>query len=169
MKELLKIVLAFFVFICFSSCENPNPSSGQLPPITTEGKGTFGYKVNGEVQGQCYDGLFTSLANAEIAGDSAFKIHESCDNNAFAIYLKYDSLHENLDYFLNSSSLVRYSAPNKSSFKNDIKDAIFKIRFLRIERNKKIIAGTFSGQLFNENGESVEITDGRFDLIYTEY
>jgi hypothetical protein len=170
MKRFLKITLNLFIFLSFSSCENPNPPFGQLPPITTEGKGTFGYKVDGEVQGQCYDGLLSSLANAEIVGDTSFILTESCNSHGINI-VENNFFFSKLSYFIiDENSYLRYSPPKKAAyFSNKNDESIAVVELLKFDTLNQIISGTFKGTLFNENGESVEITDGRFDLVYKKY
>jgi len=120
------------------------------------------------VQGQCYDGLFTGLVKAEIVGDSTFKLHESCDSYSFGFFLYFDALEVNKKYTFDNGSGVTFSK-DAGDFREDFQDTNFNLELLKVDANKKIIAGIFSGTLFNETGESVEITDGRFDLIYKEY
>lgn len=164
------IGLVWIITIIFS-CENPNPKLGQLPPITTEGKGTFGYKVDGEVQGQCYEGLFTSLAKSEVVGDTLLTVGTSCDGHTISLVIYNDYYKKGKNINLNSQySYLRYSPPGGGTFisyDNDNSNA--SLILLEFDTISKIISGTFSGLLHNEEGESLEITEGRFDLIYKEY
>lgn len=168
MKIFVKITLGLFLFANILSCENPNPLFG-LPPITTEGKGTFGYRVNGKIQGQCYDGFFTSLANAEIVGDSTFTLSESCDGHSFGFFLRYSALIVNRRYLIDSTSGISYSGNSGKSYRATDPNNEFYVQFLKYDKQAKIISGTFSGYLYNEDGESVTITDGRFDQIYRKF
>jgi hypothetical protein len=171
MKTFSKIILAFLSTSLFFSCENPNPKFNQLPPITTEGKGTFGYKVDGEVQGQCYDGLFTNLAKVEIVGDSIINLYNSCNYFSFGIYIvrNIDSLSKDVNISTRDAYMYYHSPSSLEYISNSNDNSFAALNILMLDEQQKIFAATFAGQLFNENGESVEITDGRFDLIYKEY
>jgi len=166
MKIFLKIIFSLLILLIFLSCENPNPRPDKLPPITTEGKGTFGYKVDGEVQGQCYDGLFTSLAKAEIVGDTTFLLVNSCDG--YGINIVINDFNSSIKFYqlTNIRNYLSFYPPEKSFFisnKNDESSAV--IELLKVDTVNYIISGTFSGTVFSEEGESVEITNGRFDKI----
>ena len=162
-------IIAFIGLITITlSCENPNPLFG-LPRITTEGKGTFGYRVNGEIQGQCYDGFFTSVAKAEIVGDSMFTLGESCKGHSFGFFLRYNVLNIDRKYLIDSTSGVSYSGESGKSYRATDPNSEFYVEFLKFDQQAKIISGTFSGYLYNEDGESVTISDGRFDQIYREF
>ena len=45
-----KILLVLFVLFCFASCENTDDGTkSRLPALTTEGKNTFGCKIDGQI------------------------------------------------------------------------------------------------------------------------
>ena len=156
--------------VLITSCNQLTPPN-KLPPITTEGKGTFGYKVDGEVLGQCYDGLFSGLAEAQLSGDTTFQVNESCGSHTFSLIIFKGEYRDNSKYDLTSTdAYIKYSPPNSSSFYSYTDDnSLATLEIIKFNTQKKIVAGTFSGILHNEDGESVEITDGRFDLVYSEF
>lgn len=52
MKQKLKLINKYFLIIFmtgFLSCKNNNEKPTELPPISSDGNGTFGCRINGEL------------------------------------------------------------------------------------------------------------------------
>ena len=146
------------------SCSNPFPN--RLPPITSEGLGTFAYKADGEVQKGCVEGLFETASSADFVADTVFTLSGSCGEHTLSILLKKkEELLENVDYKLNQTrSFINYIPPSGIDYRSNSEDGSnAMIRFHKIDKEKRIIAGTFSGKVFSSDGDLIEITEGRFD------
>ncbi len=186
-KSIITILSIFALSSCLWSCkekeQNPDPittkppvTEEQLPPITTTGTGTFGCKVNGKVW----------VAKSNTSWPNLYCSFDKNDSNCIGVngYIK----NNNLD-FLQVNFRWHYS-PNSSNFTLgygnanspkagyfDIDKNIFgetdslrggEVTILRFDSIKQIISGTFYFDCINqETGETLKITDGRFDGYYT--
>ena len=167
MKRLSLLLLFLAILLLNQACKKVLPN--KLPPITAEGKGTFGYEVDGKVQEGCVEGLFQSAHTIGYPNDSTFTLNGTCNGHNLNILLIIDNkLEENQNYeFYFNNSWMEYNDPQGVQYRsdnNDGSDAV--INFHKIDESKKIIAGTFSGTLFSQDGQQVEITNGRFDNTY---
>jgi hypothetical protein len=159
-------------------CTMPEPDI--LPPVTQEGKNTFGCRVNGEVwtpwfqctvrTGNCKElGFGVSHADtaAQLPLDFTLSVRRSLVDTVFSAFDMYtggakikgtgnvmDSVV--LLYFSGSDEYYRFPPGNTSGVFN----------LTKIDTVNRIIAGTFSFTLYNTRGDSVVVTEGRFDLIY---
>jgi len=174
-------LLAFTVFFC--SCKNDDDSAlapiEQLPPQTTVGANTAGCLVNGEVlipkgsnngpailrcqyakRGDEYTfGLF--ILNNEVTPTKAVRILFSQNyplpiNSSIPLEIPNVENSSWGDYFVNGSFLT-YST--SSEFKGEL-------FITSINESTLQISGTFTFTAINDQGETVEITDGRFDMRY---
>lgn len=176
-KRLLQFFTISMVFLLVSCNKAETPSEPMLPDVTTEGKGTFGCLVNGEVW------LPDSDTNGPLTPELYASYNESTD------FLRVQAIYKNGNtgieqyIYVNTetggegifqipsppgSEIVmsqlhleldcqRYKAP----FYNT------EVRILKLDTLNDIVAGTFSlGWGFSECGDSVLIEDGRFDLRY---
>ncbi|NOQ74849.1 MAG: hypothetical protein GQ574_22735 [Crocinitomix sp.] len=183
-----KLAKILFVLLCFShvySCKKDSTvtSEEQLPPMTHEGKNTFGCKVNGKIW--IPEASFTiggSIAidksYNELTGGFWIEATKKNKEDDIFEYMKFYgvNLHEvdlyemsvlNADITgFNDITNVHYSC---GGFKHDtLNKGILNITYLNKEDN--IIAGTFSMKLISSDycAETtyLDITDGRFDLRY---
>jgi hypothetical protein len=172
MKTYLILLLTTFFFF---SCEDPDPykdpDNVKLPPITMEGKNTFGCKVNGKVWVPYQDqsGLFTPTL--EVIEDNGFYRFEA---RKFIKKEKIDELltfscsaikPEHLtDYSAVFSNLTRIDSCISNEYRNNI---VGKIQILFLNESSRIISGTFDFPLLiNSCKDTISITDGRFDLKF---
>ncbi|HLX91466.1 MAG TPA: hypothetical protein VKR32_07275 [Puia sp.] len=175
--------------ISVASCQKSNPSV--LPPITQTGENTFGLKVNGKVwvphftcgyfSNPCAELTYSILAADSIgwtpiwfsliagndAGDhSYFQIGPFSDSSFFHQPGNIaDSLNITFSvgppFVSNELAYQKYPGIGNNNFEVTKLDTI-----------NKIISGTFSLTLYNGNlnsYDSVNITDGRFDLRFGDY
>jgi hypothetical protein len=152
------------------------PPQQQLPPITTEGKNTFGCLVNGEIWlpeitpyqmfqyplvSSYENNGFYLRANKKI-NDEIFQSVEIIINNFYSEQL----------YYLNSNSLFE----NMGGFSDVKKNCLYitdstqvgTVEILKLDIPNKIIAGTFEMKLWKNGCDTVNITDGRFDVKFAQ-
>ncbi|MDH5368290.1 MAG: hypothetical protein OEW67_15030, partial [Cyclobacteriaceae bacterium] len=60
---------------------------------------------------------------------------------------------------------MKYGDPNLISYRSNA-GGNAELILLKVDKISKIISGTFSGTLYSDEGDLVEITEGRFDLTY---
>ncbi|MCO5253829.1 MAG: hypothetical protein M9892_05625 [Bacteroidetes bacterium] len=167
----------------------------ELPPITTEGKNTFGCLVDGEllvpyprkaikdnfeglyysgVWGDEHHGSFHMFAAMDgIQGHESKVINIRLFNRVFDVgeYLLFnDSLNSGntntTDY--NNASLRVYDEKGKSTFESwrVPNPNSGRLNILRLDTLNRIMAGTFYFDAVNKEGDTIKVTDGRFDLKY---
>ncbi|MFM2393976.1 MAG: hypothetical protein RLZZ546_1958 [Bacteroidota bacterium] len=173
----LSFLPLLFIFLC--SCEKKDPYKEpeklELPPITMEGKGTFGCKVNGQIWVPFVEnpGLFHQKLEETIEppgiGIQAI-LHRNNNEIWQNIYIdcvavdtgSYQIPPPPFDgrVFINStltSSCSRYKVDTINSL----------IKILKLDFSQRIISGTFSYKdVVNDCGDTLQITEGRFDLRY---
>ena len=202
--KLIPLLSLCFLFV-FSSLRCNKDDDGvfkqkrptELPPITTEGKNTFGCYVDGELLvpyprkaikdnlagfyysgkwGEQYHGIFEMSAAME--GNQGYEskvINLQLFKRVFDVgeYMLYNNdtlIHDtaNSIYHFNNASLRvkdengrltfdSYRVPNPYSGRMEV---------LRLDTLKRIIAGTFFFDAVNKEGDTIKVTDGRFDLKY---
>jgi hypothetical protein len=158
----------------------PPPQQQQLPPITTEGKNTFGCLVNGEVW----------LPEVTPYLMFVYPLQSSYQNNGF--YIKAtkrinNDIYQGLDiqiinliieqyYFLNSTSALG----NWGAYSDLYKDCLYltdttqvgSVEILKLDIPNKIISGTFEMTLYkswsNTDCDTIYITEGRFDVKFAQ-
>jgi hypothetical protein len=156
------------------------PSQPQLPPITTEGKNTFGCLVNGEVwlpevkpyQMSIYP-LTSSYDNVAFKVTAKKKIH---DNIYQSISFQIIALADTGNYYLDSNSSVGSAGVytnvliSCSYFTDTTQVGVVKI--LKFDIPNKIISGTFEMTLYkswnNTDCDTIKITEGRFDVKFAQ-
>ncbi|WP_289023772.1 hypothetical protein [uncultured Salegentibacter sp.] len=179
MKTNFPYILFFVLFIysCDKNDDQPQSPIDQLPPATQTGEQTFGCLIDGEPfisdnfgRGrpsafyQYIDGKYTfnigaykssdSTLNVAIAGrnieglqESIFRLIEEEDENIFGkLIISKGGIQ------LNSSSLTEN--PGELIITN-------------FDPDNFILSGTFEFTVLDEEGNEIEITDGRFDVKYT--
>ncbi len=172
----LLILLAGIIHLqssCLRDRDEPKPK--ELPPITTGGRNTIGFLLNGEV--------WLPGGGAIGSPDKEFVLDTVAGDNyelAISAYLV-----KNLDASTRQSISLRAILNGKESLVGSYKlregdyvyffdynhlNCIFfenlilgTIEVLYCDLSQKIIAGTFELQVENECGEVYRITEGRFD------
>ena len=169
MKIYLYLLLPFFLF--FIACKEENKV--QLPPATQEGKGVLGCLVNGEIfvaQGGFFGGvddLSISVSRNQLGlGCSAYGDDTEVDGN-LNIYLS-----QNFDVYSDktfplisdSRQTGRFLAENGTEYRTGQDKYEGEFTITKLDTVNYIIAGTFWFDAVSDNGEVVEIREGRFDI-----
>jgi hypothetical protein len=148
----------------------PTPCTNCLPPITTEGKGTFGCKVNGNVW--LTKGAWGNPATVMRYSDTLLNIYgfNDKDKSTVALYLSpvLDSGFYNFQTAPFTYSSVAYSPSYNQS--ETFSSSPATVGFLKIIKFQPyttgIISGTFEFDVYNSEGDTLHITEGRFDLHF---
>ena len=179
MKKIITAFSILFVF-CFAHCKKSNIDSNGLPPATEEGKNTLGFLLNGQPwkpQGNSGIGNlsidFDSGFNNGILGIVAYRTLSSSDKTQFILGIA-DSLNFKTAPF--TLVIMKKSIGGLSFSTSSYCDILHtdttiyetgKINITKLDRTSRIISGTFEGVLFKQIcGDTVRITDGRFDMKY---
>ena len=173
MKPVLFLTILILTTCC-SSCEllfpksEPKTELEKLPPITQEGKNTFGCLVNGEA-------FTVSNTSNQVAifQQSKLQFGASIDDGDLdeSVYMVVgDPLVENEVYsFIDAGYNAEYQYRNTDKiciyeFKNTYNGTLF---FSKIDRINYIISGTFEFSTVTQGCDTIRITEGRFDMHYT--
>ncbi len=177
------IALAIYTLLASSQCkksryEPDNPYG--LPPATQDGKNTFGFLLNGEPWVPSGNSGPANLTidfdegiNNGIMGIVAYRTKSAADKTQFILGIQ-DSLRFKTDPFTlpiykKSIGALSYSTKNECHL-NHYDTTIYetgKINITKLDRNNRIVAGTFEGVLYKAIcGDTVKITAGRFDMKY---
>ena len=188
---ILKAVL-LLVTLAFLSCINIEEfPQNQLPAITQTGANTFGCIINGEILIP-KDGL-PSLGGPKSSKRKGISVNYDQNNN-FIIYagnFRGETKPNIYIYIHNLTSTGTYSfglsnGENSSAFEPNYPHCWTRpynigytkkylsntnsgtITITKIDTVNKIVSGTFQLTAFDENNseETIEITDGRFDMQY---
>lgn len=172
MKNLLYSLLLLALITQVSSCNlfESVSKKEELPPITQEGKNTFGCLVNGKVWlPKGYDGT----ANINLSYDpnfaggsfnlSAYRIDSDrkqdiligSDSLKVVGNFNFNSKDSPLALFFDTGTKCSYNEPN------DYLQGKLQIR--RLDVTNRIIAGTFHFTAYKQNCDSIKVTQGRFD------
>ncbi len=155
------------------------------PEVTTEGKHTLGFKINGKEWVPCVDlyGAVVGLRPIDctlresdgsnfLGLDASYSMSSISDtSNLFFLGLKplnegiinaQDLVHLRIKF-----SLTYNDGLSAKSWSADSSGIGTTIEILRLDTSQNIIAGKFSSLLFADAGnDTLVLTDGRFDLKY---
>ncbi len=180
-KKLLPFIL--FVMFCSSSCkEEETPVLDQLPAATTEGLGTFGCLVNG--QPFVETGTYFNTYYQYVEDGYYFNVSGedwSFEDSGLPVAIKLQSaiieLHEGSTYVLSEegdgnvtgSALFNEGIwPYISETEGEYSGEFTITKFIKGVGNP-IVSGTFWFDVENPfTGETVHITNGRFDTMYID-
>jgi hypothetical protein len=174
----LWLLAIFYTLSLGSSCDDfTNIKRDELPAITTEGKNTFGCKVNGEVfRNFGRNFYFRDLKvrrNSAVLGD--FSLHASQTTRMHGGESEITSIDfysifttEGEHPFTEASMYADPSIfcdPNIIIFERDTASPA-SLNILRLDTVNFIIAGTFEFVLIHPEcpGDTLRITEGRFDV-----
>lgn len=176
-NSVLKFAAFIFLCICFLDLKcKKNIYMDTLPPITSEGKNTFGCYVNGQLF--CAKGAFNiaSLSGGYIKRNFWIKSNYVVMNPnhngfkykqkiAFGFLNKYPL--SNFQIVLNSKDIGLFSDLNTNS-KDYITDSLNNgiVSFSRFDTINRVISGTFYFTAKSSDSSIIRVTDGRFDLQY---
>jgi hypothetical protein len=179
--KLLKISIAFaIIFVLFTSiqCKKNKTQEAELPPETTTGAMTFGCKVNGKVfvpkDGRGKPGLFVQYVNLGTGPGSGWFLNIPATNWV-------PSTPEGVSIVTDSLLIVQGTTYPFKYRKKGFPGAFYEngpaydatgnysgeLKINKFDNINRIISGTFffTGT-DNSNGQTVSITEGRFDIRY---
>ncbi len=177
MKILITTALIIILF-SFSTCKKDSNTEDKLPPETTTGAMTFGCKVNGQIfvpkDGRGRPGLFVQYVNLGNGVGGGWYLNIPAVNweppDVPAVSITTDSLFVNegityqFKYRKKGFPGAFYSnGPQYNALDNNSGE----LRIKKFDSINRIISGTFffTGT-DNSNGQTVNITEGRFDIRY---
>ena len=184
MKKLILILLATLSLSCCDKNDDKTPIE-QLPLATTTGANTAGCLVNGKAflpkgssqfgptlscfYQQDQDGYHLGLSIVEKGSNENKSITISTNPNQLVENTTYNlvaktnngsSYNSNFGQFWitsNINSSIQYYTTNSLTGE---------LKITKLDTQQKIISGTFWYDAINNNGEKVEIREGRFDMRY---
>jgi hypothetical protein len=185
MRYIKSILILFVVSTILFSCTKYSTSpTNKLPPYTTQGLNTFGCLVDGNIfvpqgpigeiiLGSAYQYLYFDTTQTK---NSVFNIGAIDKPQSFSlstIHINLDSikLHQGDTFELgarigsNYFGSYSYTAPNSTTYytTNGVKGQII-ISYL--DEINQIVSGTFWFNALSSTGDTVYITEGRFDTKY---
>ena len=162
MKTTVIYTAAFFI-LCLTGmkCEKTNsePEVETLPAETQSGKGTFGCLVDGKVwlpKGKSFISGISTIIQFNILSIGTIRGKES-------IGIAVRDLNQMGDNVLMGDNSASYSIDGIS-----FKATEGSVTITKYDKVNKIISGRFWFKGKNENGETVDIENGRFDVKYTD-
>jgi hypothetical protein len=189
-KPLLILVSLLFISLTASECKKHKPPSNpvdQLPPETQIGANTFGCLINGEVflpKGGGINPVLTCYYQyiyypSPVGYVFQVKANNKSDPSFFqSINILVDSLKliEGNTYNLQESIRGRARGNYvKAKTDNTSYDNYFtyfpssgELVIKRFDEINQIASGTFWFNAVNSNGDTIHVTDGRFDMQFTK-
>jgi hypothetical protein len=187
MKKLTLFLLLLPLFALQCKKDKDNCPDGdracqlaKLPPLTTEGKGTFGCLVNGKAWLPKEVDLIPKLTSIYYDEEQVYFLGANYNDNdnestsvAFNV-VKFKLLTQK--YTLEtykvdtlSESIYSYCWDNDgcnriSYYTNENQTGFFNVQY--VDSARQIISGTFNFNAQASNGERVCVTDGRFDMWF---
>lgn len=152
------------------NCENPVEC---LPAKTQTGEGTIGCLINGEAfkpGGSQLSGPTQQVTYDYVKGGFYFALsaNKRSSNENIRIFIRNKVIEEN-DLFIlktdeENSNVAEYENRSVSYKTNEINTG--EIKFTKFDDKNGIVSGIFWFNAINEEGETVEIREGRFDMKY---
>lgn len=178
-KKLTSVQLALFLAIFTGSCSKEKSCDDPidcLPPITQTGANKAGCLVNGKAlvpggRGINTGSVLKAQYNFSGEDDSAFGLairnRTSGGSKMMLIVIRNKKLVEGAIYELKSEGSNSFGS-YKDRFDGFVtnEDHRGELIISRIDMEKRIVSGTFWFDAVNNEGEIVEIRNGRFDVIY---
>ncbi|HEY2722409.1 MAG TPA: hypothetical protein VGI82_11825 [Chitinophagaceae bacterium] len=174
-------LLFFAIILCLCSKHKDN-SSQQLPPVTETGKNIFGCNIDGSVwlphfscgglsTDPCGE-IFTNISHA-VPGKPAISIEISASvkypDNSVSYFLftspngtGIQTIGEKID-----SVSFEYFKPGSIQYVRNPQNVNDHFFISKLDTINKIISGTFGATLYRSPTDSVKVTDGRFDLVFS--
>jgi hypothetical protein len=178
MKNLAKLILLLGIALTLTKCKwlknDPEPID-QLPPITQEGKNTFGCLLNRKVWiPKGFDGtsnytVYYDPTNAQgILNISTYRYPNENSNKFQALAIYSDSLTSTGTYLFNKPgrqgvgyddelTLCIYDYRDKNTYMRG------SLTITRLDLQQGVVAGTFEFTLATPGCDTIKVTDGRFD------
>jgi hypothetical protein len=173
-------LLLFGLVACKKDTPNNPHDPNTLPPLTHEGKNTFGCKVNGEV----WVAYMPSTVGGSVALEGTFyqdvgalhlTANRKLDNpnvsdrvDVVLLELHIEGEYEMPTYNNQMRGFTDYLNNHNCSKYYFHDDLLRKVRITYFSNNKRIISGTFEMDLINPScpGDTIRIREGRFDWRY---
>ncbi len=180
MKKINFFFYLLIIVVTAYNTEDPiqEPKPDELPPITMTGENTFGFLLDGEVWIPKDDlstnplkNIFHTITYDEPSGTFSLQI-------------------ENIDTIMNWDHLTRIACgfSEEGSYKmppppfdgrvlidHDLGPCLkyysnweteSQIEILKLDKSERIVAGLFEYTVHNDCGDTIQITEGRFDMKY---
>ena len=175
MKKFFLFYVIVLLLFSFSNCKKDNgPKSDNpygLPNATQSGLGTVACRING-IDFIAKGGTY-SVPTGEYSSDST-TLGASFGSNYFLIFAVHvkENVQLNVAYQMYNNSNLSFvylsdsSCFGISSNVINVFTAIGSIKFSRLDSVNKIISGTFSFQVPIPACDTLNFTDGRFDIQY---
>ena len=171
------LLVCLVIVLSAAKCQKDNdPPEDKLPPITTEGKNTFGCKINGEVWVPWVH-PFSILSKLSSGYDNGhFMVvatrRTEDDDQIMSINI-FEKFYNEGEYSISPVENSRAIYTDSELLCEYMTDTIYNgvLNILRRDTMAGIISGTFSftGYFSDDNDdclEYIEVTDGRFDVFY---
>jgi hypothetical protein len=188
MKGLIFLISAIFsLTVLIASCKkqivNPQDQLSLLPPATQTGANTFGCLVNGQAftpqNRNIFEGPVLQCNYIYTAGGYYFTLlvgNKNNDNSVTGVNIETDSLAisegQNIPLKIYStgnaqgSYVVYYNSGSENAYETS-EVVTGQLTITKLDTMKQIASGTFYFNAVNDKGDTVKITDGRFDMPYT--
>jgi hypothetical protein len=182
MKRIFLTLFLISAIILLYGCSNDDDCQGVecLPPETQSGANTAGCLVNGKVLIPKQDGISPSVVvyYQLFEGNYFFNLSfiDQSNGGLEGVRLRtgYIELEENQVYVLDKNrdehgDFEGAGGEYQSSFSNEYHTTSVvtgEIFFTRVDPSNSTISGTFWFDAINEEGEIVEVREGRFDWDY---
>ncbi|MBK9211509.1 MAG: hypothetical protein IPO14_00725 [Saprospiraceae bacterium] len=172
MKNILTILASVAIILSLASSCKKEKMPDALPPITMEGKGTFGCKINGEI--------WIPKTQDEFLGNN-FDLYSAWEATPQRIFLlaskRYGDFDEGFAVYiwrptmtgLQDTARIIIDFQNRKTslelFSNLTVRNLTKLEISRFDMTNRIASGTFEGVLIKESeNDTLRITEGRFDV-----
>jgi hypothetical protein len=183
----LLILVIFSLTLLSSSCKKhviqPANQLSLLPPATQTGARTFGCLINGQAfvphNRSLLEGPMMQCNYVYTAGGYFFTVgggNKNSDGSISDIILETDSLAVSegqtiklTDHYINGKAFGDYqiiNAPSYSYYYYTNQILTGQLTITKLDLAKQIASGTFYFNVLSNSGDTVKVTNGRFDMPY---
>ena len=175
MKHISLITILILILTGSSNCKKGGLFGEKLPAATQEGKNTCGFLVNGKVWLPRGDNGYPNLSCSydETYMGGAFNIngyrYEPNSTTSTGFVVAGNNITNVGLYKLNLSEtkIGRYDIAMRPSGSYDtIPNHNAFLHITKLDKQKRIVSGTFEFSLIKPNCQEIRITQGRFDMKY---
>jgi len=185
-KSSFYLTFLFFILFSFASCRKHKPINliDQLPPATQTGANTFGCLINGQAflpKGPSLGPILQcayQYLNTDYSKGFFFQLSASHKNNTtdvLAVGIFTDSLSINIGNFVLGNNQKGYTCALYSRFNNAGNVKLYtsdnlpgQLTITKFDEYNQIVSGTFWFSVVKSPGDTIKVTDGRFDMQYTK-
>jgi hypothetical protein len=180
----ISFILCLFISLTSIQCKKEKTS---LPPETQEGKNTFGCFVNGKIfvpkggglrsnrdsyYQQIYqgpNGFVFHVAGADLSTASiVYDVNINCDSINISENKVYKLTNSKKGNSVGAYMIISSTASSTFNEYTTTADLTGELFIKKFDQVKHIVAGTFWFTAINSSGDSAKITDGRFDMKFTQ-